>query len=183
LRQRQGIGALALEFTAICCSRTGETLGATWAEIDRDEKLWIVPANRMKSGREHRVPLSAAAMTVLHKAEKISKPVDANALIFLSGQTGKRLSVNSLSSILGRMGYHDITVHGFRSSFRDWAGEESHFPNDVIELALAHQVGTETEKAYRRKDALQKRRLLAEAWAKYCAKPAVTDTRVLAFKR
>jgi integrase len=182
LRHREGVGALALEFTILTAARTGEALGARWAEIDRDEKVWIVPASRMKAGREHRVPLSRAAMAVLHKAEKISKPVDANALIFLSGQTGKRLSINSLTSILKRMKYHDVTVHGMRSAFADWSGEESHFPNDVIEMALAHRVGTQTEQAYRRKTGFQKRRLLAEAWAGFCAKPPVADAKVLAFK-
>ena len=182
LRQREGIGALALEFTMLTAARTGEALGATWAEIDRDENVWIIPPGRMKAGREHRVPLSRAAMAVLDKAEKISKPVDANALIFLSDRTAKRLSKNTLTAILLRMNYN-VTVHGFRSCFRDWAGEESHFPNDVIEMALAHQVGTQTERAYRRKDAFQKRRALAEAWAGYCAKPAVTDAKVLTFVR
>jgi integrase len=103
LRQREGVGALALEFTILTAARTGEALGATWAEIDRDEKVWIVPPSRMKSAREHRVPLSAAAIAVLDKAEKISKPVDANALIFFSDRTGKRLSKNTLTAILLRM--------------------------------------------------------------------------------
>ena len=185
LRQREGIGALALQFTILACSRTGETLGATWDEFDLDEALWIVPANRIKAGKEHRVALSKAAMKVLHKVraitQKIGGAVGASNLVFPNDRTGGQLSENSLSSILARMKYDDITVHGMRSVFRDWAGEESHFANDIIEMALAHKVGDKTEQAYRRKTGFQKRRLLAEAWAGFCAKPPVADSKVLAF--
>ena len=187
LRTREGIGALALEFCVLTAARTGEVLGSTWDEIDMDEAVWIVPANRIKAGKEHRVALSKAAMKVLHKVraitQKIGGAVAASKLLFPNDSTGQRLSENSLSSILTRMKYDDITVHGMRSVFRDWAGEESHFPNDIIEMALAHKIGDKTEQAYRRKTAFQKRRLLAEAWAGYCAKPAVANAKVLAFKQ
>jgi integrase len=186
LRQREGIGALALEFTILTCSRTNEALGVAWDEIDMDQALWTVPANRMKAGKEHQVALSGAAMKVLQKVramtEKIGGVVGASNLVFSNDRTGGQLSENSLTSILKRMKFDGITVHGFRSCFRDFAGEESHFPNDIIEMALAHTVGTKVEQAYRRKTGFQKRRLLAEAWAGYCAKPAVADAKVLAFK-
>lgn len=185
VRQRDGIGALALEFTVLTCARTGEVLGATWDEIDLDEKVWTVPAKRIKAGKEHQVPLSKAALALLHKVRDITKkiggPVGASKLVFPNDRSGGQLSENSLSSILMRMKYDDITVHGMRSVFRDWAGEESHFPNDIIEMALAHRVGDKVEQAYRRKTGFQKRRLLAEAWAGYCAKPPVANQKVLAF--
>lgn len=187
LRQREGVGALALEFVVLASSRTAETLGATWEEIDLDEKTWTVPASRMKAGKEHQVALSKAAMAVLKKVraltEKIGGKVGASNLVFPNDRSGNRLSENSLTSILKRMEFSGITVHGFRSAFRDWAGEESHFPNDIIEMALAHSVGTKVEQAYRRKTGFQKRRLLAEAWANYCAKAAVTDAKVLTFTK
>ena len=186
LRQREGVGALALEFTILACARTSETLGATYDEFDMDEALWIVPANRIKAGKEHRVPLSKAAMTVLHKVrestEKIGGAAAASEFVFPNDRTGRQLSENALSSILKRMKHDAITVHGFRSCFRDWAGEESHFPNDLAEMALAHRVGDKTEQAYRRKTGFNKRRLLAEAWAKYCSRPvAVKEGKVLTF--
>lgn len=179
LRQREGIGALALEFTILTCARTSETVGATWDEIDLDEKLWIVPANRIKAGREHRVPLSKAALAVLRKVREISAkiggPVAKSKLVFPNDRTGEQLSDAGMSSILKRMKYDNITIYGMRSVFRDWAGEVSHFPNDIIEVALAHSVGTKVEQAYRRKTGFEKRRLLAEAWASYCAKPVASD--------
>ena len=149
--------------------------------------MWTVPANRIKAGQEHQVALSKAAMAVLRKVreitEKIGGTVGASNLIFPNDRSGKQLSENSLSSILTRMKFDDVTVHGFRSAFRDWAGEESHFPNDIIEMALAHTVGTKVEQAYRRKTGFNKRRLLAEAWAGFCAKPLVADSKVLAFAK
>ena len=186
LRQREGVGALALEFVVLTCSRTSETLGATWEEIDLDEKTWTIPAHRMKAGKEHQVALSKAAMAVLKKVraltEKIGGGVGASALVFTNDRSGKQLSENSLTSILKRMKFHGITVHGFRSAFRDWAGEESHFPNDIAEMQLAHSVGTKVEQAYRRKTGFSKRRLLAEAWSNYISKP-VADAKVLEFKQ
>jgi integrase len=188
LRQREGVGALALEFTVLTCARTAETLGATWDEIDLDEKLWIVPAGRIKMGVEHRVPLSGAAITALKKVraitEKIGGPVAKSDLVFPNDRTSEQMSENALSSILKRMKRDAVTVHGMRSSFRDWVGEETHFPDVLAELALAHKVGDKVERAYRRGTGFKKRRLLAEAWAGYCAKPvAVKEGKVLAFAK
>ena len=142
----------------------------------------------MKAGRAHEVPLSKAAIEVLDRVRYIAKqiggPVANSKLIFPNDRTGRQLSENALSSILKRMKSDGVTVHGFRSAFRDWAGEESHFPNDIIEMALAHTVGTKVEQAYRRKTGFAKRRLLAEAWAGYCAKPLIaSDGKVLAFSK
>ena len=175
LRQRDGIGALALEFTILTCARTAETLGATWDEIDLDEKVWTVPANRIKAGIEHKAALSKAALAVLQNVRAITKKlggaVAKSKLIFLNDRDGRQLSPNALLAILKRMNRAGVTVHGFRSAFRDWAGEETNFSSDICEMALAHKVGDKVQQAYRRKTGFQKRRLLAEAWASHCAKP------------
>ena len=175
LRQRDGIGALALEFTILTCARTAETLGATWDEIDLDEKVWTVPANRIKAGIEHKAALSKAALAVLQNVRAITKKlggtVAKSKLIFLNDRDGRQLSPNALLAILKPMNRAGVTVHGFRSAFRDWAGEETNFPSDICEMALAHKVGDKVQQAYRRKTGFQKRRLLAEAWASHCAKP------------
>jgi integrase len=186
LRQHEGIGALALEFTVLTCARTGETLGATYDEIDFDDKVWIVPGSRIKAGQEHRVPLSKATMAVLHKVRKITTDIGGKAgkskLLFPNDRTGGQLSPNALLSILKRMKRADVTVHGFRSAFRDWAAEDTHFPSDAAELALAHKVSNKVEAAYRRGSMFNKRRLMMEAWANYYAKPVVTEAgKVLTF--
>jgi integrase len=188
LRQREGIGALALEFTVLTCARTAETLGATWDEIDLDEKVWIVPGDRIKAGKEHRVPLSKAALAVLHQVRDITKkiggPVAKSKLIFPNDRTGDRMSPNALLALLKRMQRDDVTTHGFRSAFRDWVGEATNFPNDAAELALAHKVADKVEAAYRRGSMFNKRRLMMEAWANYCAKPVTaTAGKVLAFAK
>ena len=179
LRQRDGIAALALEFTILTCARTSETVGGTWDEIDSD--VWTIPADRIKNGKEHQVPLSKAAMAVLHKVREITTaiggPVGASKLIFPNDVTGRQLSESGMSAVLKRMG-QDVTVHGFRSTFRDWAGEVSNFPSELAELALSHTVGTKTELAYKRGTGFQKRRVMAEAWAGYCGKIR-TDGEVL----
>jgi integrase len=149
LRQREGIGALALEFTVLTCARTAETLGATWDEIDLDEKVWIVPGKRIKAGKEHRVPLSKAALAVLHKVRsitgKIGGAVGNSKFIFPNDRTGGKMSPNALLALLKRMNRSDVTVHGFRSAFRDWVSEATNFPNDAAELALAHKVADKVE--------------------------------------
>jgi integrase len=186
LREREGIGALALEFTVLTCARTAETLGATWDEIDLDAKVWIVPGNRIKAGKEHRVPLSETALDVLHRVreitEKIGGAVAKSDFVFPNDRTGGRLSPNALLAVLKRMKRSDVTVHGFRSAFRDWVGEGTNFPNDAAELALAHKVADKVEAAYRRGSMFNKRRKMMEAWANYCAKP-VADGNVLAFAK
>ncbi|OQP84604.1 integrase [Rhizobium rhizosphaerae] len=165
LRNRDGIAARALEFTILAAARSGETFGATWREINLEAALWIIPADRMKAGREHRVPLTARAVEILTELSALSAGPDA--YVFPGQREGRPLSVMAMDMLLRRMDV-DFTVHGFRSSFRDWAGEETAFPREVAEAALAHVVGDQTERAYRRGDALEKRRKLMAAWANYC---------------
>jgi integrase len=164
LRKRQSAVALALEFTILNASRAGEVFGAKWSEIDRTERVWIIPGHRMKGGREHRVPLSARSLEILDAVEILKN----SEYVFPGEKRGRPLSPASLRALLYRM---DIatSVHGFRSSFRDWAGEATAFPREIAEAALAHVVGDETERAYRRGDALEKRRKLMDAWAGFLA--------------
>lgn len=165
LRGRDGMAARALEFAILTAATSGEVRGADWAEFDLTLRLWIVPASRMKAGKEHAVPLSAAAMDVITPLHEITQA----GLVFPSPRAARKLSDMSLSAVLKRMCRQDITVHGFRSAFRDWAGEQTNYPRDVAEAALAHTVGDKTELAYRRGTAIEKRRTLMEAWADYCA--------------
>jgi len=164
LRQREATAALALEFCILTAARSGEVLGLRRSEIDFDKKIWTVPAVRMKAGREHRVPLSSRACAILKESAK----AQSGDFIFAGLARSKPLSNMAMDMMLRRMKREDVTVHGFRSSFRDWAGNVSTFPREVIETALAHVVGDKAEQAYRRSDALDKRRKLMEAWASYC---------------
>jgi integrase len=164
LRQQPGIAARALEYLILIATRTGETLGALWDEIDLDAKVWTVPAARMKSGKEHRVPLSGAANSVLKEMRKIRH----SDYVFPGARQGRPLSEMSLLMLLRRMGFGDITAHGFRSSFRDWAAERTTFAREVAEMALAHAIPDAVEAAYRRGDLFDKRRKLMDAWAGYC---------------
>jgi integrase len=165
LRQREGTAARALEFTILCAARTGETLGAEWSEIDLANKIWTVPAGRMKTGVEHHTALSQRAIELLR-----SLPVETgNNTVFL-GPRGDKPSRLVMSRLLSRMGC-DVSVHGFRSTFRSWAAECTNYPREVCELALAHKVGSKVERAYQRGQLLAKRFALAEAWAKYCSSP------------
>jgi integrase len=164
LRQRDGIAARALEFCILTAVRSGEVRGATWAEIDMDAKIWTIPAARMKMKREHRVPLSDAAMAVL----KGMKKVRHGEYVFPGARGNKPLSDMTLTAVLRRMERADITVHGFRSSFRDWASERTNFSREVAEMALAHSIGDAVEAAYRRGDLFEKRRNLMQAWTSYC---------------
>jgi integrase len=159
---REGFGARALAFAILTASRSGEVRGATWSEIDLRAGIWIVPANRMKAGKEHRVPLSNAALAQL---DEESAP---ESLLF-PGSLGPRnpMSDMTLAAVLKRTGRHGITVHGFRSSFRDWAGETTNFPREVIEAALAHRLRNKAEAAYARGDLFHKRRTLMQAWADF----------------
>ncbi len=162
LRQQQGIAARGLEMAVLTAARSGEIRGATWAEIDLDGALWTIPAERMKAEREHRIPLSKQAVTLL-------KAMPRNgALVFPGAKEGKSLSDMSLTAVLRRMKRSDITVHGFRSTFRDWCAEASNFPRAVAEHALAHKLPDKTEAAYQRGDLLTKRISLMTAWANYC---------------
>jgi integrase len=161
LANREAIAGLALEFTILNASRSGEVLGAKWQEIDRKTKVWTVPAERMKSGRAHRVPLTGRALQIVERVEVIR----TGDFVFPGQRRGKPLSTISMEMMLRRMKVENATVHGFRSSFRDWVGECTSFPREIAEAALAHVIGNDTERAYRRGDALEKRRELMEAWA------------------
>ncbi len=160
LQIREGVAARALGFTILTVARSGETRGATWAEIDLQAKTWTIPANRMKAGKEHRVPLSKTALALLG-----GKRGDDKLIFESEAKPGKQISDMSMTAVLRRMGRDDITVHGFRSTFRDWAGETTGFPREVIEAALAHGIKDKAEAAYARSDLFDKRRKLMEAWA------------------
>jgi integrase len=163
-RQTESVSALALEFAILTAARSGEVLGMRWDEVDDAAKVWTVPPTRMKAAREHRVPLSARALAILDEAKKAR----AGAFVFPGSRGGRPLSVMAMEMVLRRMGRDSVTVHGFRSAFRDWAGNETQFAREVAEAALAHVIGDAAERAYRRGDALEKRRALMEAWASYC---------------
>jgi integrase len=163
LRKMEGLGALALEFLILTAARSGEVFAAKRSEFDLKAKVWTVPASRMKSAREHRVPLSDRASEIIRDiSDKHS-----SEFVFPGSRPSKHLSPMTLAMVLRRM-ERDCTVHGFRSSFRDWAGERTNFPREIAEAALAHVVGDTTERAYRRGDALEKRRELMKAWAAFC---------------
>lgn len=173
LQAAEGLGARALELAILTAGRTGEVLGATWAEIDLDAGLWTIPAARMKARREHRVPLSAPAVALLRKLATIRE----GAHVFAGQRAGKTLSNMALLMALRRMKRPDLTAHGFRSTFRDWAAETTGFPSEVVEMALAHAVGDKVEAAYRRGDLFEKRRELMDAWASYCTKAPATKAK------
>jgi integrase len=173
LRAHEDVAARALEFTILTAARTGEVLGAKWSEIDLDNAMWVIPASRMKMRREHRVPLSAAAIDLLNKLPR----EEASPFVFIGPQQGLGLGGMALSRLLHRMGYSE-TVHGFRSSFSDWAHEETSHANHTIELALAHQVGSETELSYRRKDMVAKRVKLMADWSRFCTTKPISKVKV-----
>lgn len=177
LREREATAALALEFCILTAARSGEVLGARWSEFDLDKKIWTVPANRMKAGREHRVPLSPRVVAILRQLEELK----AGEFVFPGQAPSKPLSGMAMEMMLRRMNIQNATVHGFRSSFRDWAGNVSNFPREVVETALAHVIGDKAEQAYRRGDALEKRRKLMDAWAAYCT--VRKSAKVVAFQR
>ena len=158
----QSTAALALEFCILTGTRTNETLGAAWNEIDLAKSVWIIPAKRMKAGQEHRVPLPPRALEILKAMEVVRTP--RNTYVFPGLVKGRGLSNMAMAAVLKRMGRDAITVHGFRSTFRDWASEQTSFPHEVCEMALAHVIGNKAEAAYRRGDLFEKRRLLMDAW-------------------
>jgi integrase len=168
LRGHEGVAARALEFAILTAARTNEVIGARWSEIDFDAATWTIPASRMKADKEHRVPLAEAALELLRNLYTET----GNDSVFIGRQRGLGLGDRALAEVLARMGRTDVTVHGFRSTFRDWAAEVSHFPNHVIEQALAHAIGNAVERAYRRGDLFEKRRALMEEWAQFCSRPA-----------
>jgi len=171
LKGRDAVAARALEFAILTAARTSEVLGATWSEIDLDARLWIIPAERMKAGREHRVPLGGRTIEIIRKMMASKQ----NDYVFY-GDRRATLSNMSLLMLLRRMGRNDITTHGFRSTFRDWVAEQTDCPSAVAEMALAHSIGNAVEAAYRRGDMLDKRRPLMAQWGNYCTKPITSGT-------
>jgi integrase len=172
LKGRPAVAARGLEWTILAAARTGETTGATFREIDFAAKVWTVPAERMKAGKEHRVPMTPRMVEIAVAQREAAKLLGRNTnpldeLIFPGASAGKGMSNMAMTMLLRRMEAEKVTVHGFRSTFRDWAGETTDFPREVVEAALAHAVGDAVELAYRRGDALLKRRKLMEAWASY----------------
>lgn len=164
LRRRDGVAARALELAILTAARVGEVVGARWDEVDVAAKLWTVPAARMKAERDHRVPLTDRALAILAEMGQVCR----GSYVFEGYRSDRHLSTGAFDALLERMKVK-ATTHGFRSSFRDWAGDCTEFPREVAEAALAHAVGDKAEQAYRRGDALAKRRALMEAWAAYLA--------------
>jgi integrase len=171
LRDQEGVAARALEFTILTAARTGDTIGAVWDEVNTSDRIWTVPGDRMKAGKEHRVPLSGRALVILRDAESTRTP-DAD-YVFPGGKAGKPLSNMAMTEVVRR------NVHGFRSTFPDWAAERTNFPSEVVEMALAHAVGDKVEAAYRRGDLFEKRRRLMAEWATYCNTPTAATRKVI----
>jgi integrase len=164
LRDRDSVSARALEFTILSAARTSEVIGAKWPEFDLAAGVWTVPSERMKGGKEHQVPLSKRAIAILEDL-----PRERGGYVFPGAKAKASLSNMAMLELLKGIDGSGFTVHGFRSTFRDWAGDRTNFARDVIEHALAHQIKDKAEAAYRRSAALEKRRQLMEAWAKYCS--------------
>jgi integrase len=177
LRDADGVAARALEFTILTAARTGEAIGAKWTEVDMQAATWVVPAIRMKAGREHKVPLSEAALGTLRSMLPL-RDAAAGDWVFPGKRRGKPLSNMGMMMLLRRMQRGDLTVHGFRSAFRDWCSESTNHPREVAEQALAHILADKVEAAYRRGDLFEKRRLLMEDWAKFCAHARAADLNV-----
>jgi integrase len=177
LRNDAGVASRALEFTILTATRTNEVVQAEWSEFDLDLKTWVVPAERMKSKREHRVPLSDAAVSALKAVQGRSE-----RYVFPGHKRGSHLSNQGMLQVLKRLGRTGITVHGFRSTFRDWCAESTNYPADVAEMALAHTLRDKTEAAYRRGDLFEKRARLMADWARYCSKPA-SPAKVIAIRQ
>ena len=177
LRGREGMAARALEFAILTVARTGEVLGARWGEIDLAAKIWTIPAERMKVGREHRVPLSDAALAVLENVRPLALMMDRKpdpaAPVFPGARRALPMSNMTMLMLLRRMKRDDLTAHGFRSTFSDWAAERTAYPREVVEMALAHTIESKAEAAYRRGDLVEKRRQLMEIWAQFCEAPNV----------
>lgn len=179
LRRREGVAARAFEFAILTAARTNEALGATWSEIDLDGGVWTIPADRMKARRDHRVPLSEPALALLRSIPR----EEGSDYVFISPMVkGKPMSNMALLATLKRMDRTDITAHGFRSTFRDWAAETTAYPDAVVEMALAHAIGNAVEAAYRRGDLFEKRRRLMADWAAYCASVGHSANTVVAIR-
>lgn len=192
LLRAEGMGARALEFSILTATRSGEVRGATWSEIDLPAKVWTIPGDRMKMGREHRVPLSGAAVKLLKGLPRFEPEGDEPDYVFRAVR-GRQLSDMTLSAVLRRMNGgkkprwinaqgRSVVPHGFRSTFRDWVAERTTYPNEVAEMALAHTIDNKAEAAYRRGDLFEKRRRMMDEWALFLAKPQVTG-KVIAIKK
>ena len=177
LRTQEGVSARALEFLILTVARTGEVIGALPHEIK--DNVWTVPARRMKGGKEHRVPLSAPTVTIVDKM----RDEYGGEFLFPGGKRAKPLSNMAMLALLDRMGRSDLTAHGFRSTFRDWAAERTNHANEVVEMALAHAIDNKVEAAYRRGDLLEKRRLLMLDWATYCARNERKNSTIMPINR
>ncbi|MGE0255599.1 MAG: tyrosine-type recombinase/integrase [Alphaproteobacteria bacterium] len=166
------MAAAALEFTILTAARTGEVIGARWPEIDQANNVWTIPPARTKAGREHRIPLSRQALAVLHRMAPLRRD---DGYVFPGRDKGRPLSNMAMLVLLERMKRNDLTVHGFRSTFRDWTAERTNFPQHVAEMALGHSIPDAVEAAYRRGELLQKRQQLAQGWGDFCDRaPAAT---------
>jgi integrase len=165
LKKQQGTGARALEFAILTAARSGEVRGATWSEFDLDQGVWLVPGERMKAGKPHRVPVSSSALALVISQQE--KRVAGSELVFPSPR-GKLMSDMTLVAVTRRMQV-DAVPHGFRSTFRDWCSERTNYPREVAEMALAHAIGDKVEAAYRRGDLFDKRRQMMNDWAAFCA--------------
>jgi integrase len=179
LREQDGVAARAFEFLILTAARTGEVIGMRWSELDLKNSVWTVPTERMKAGRQHRVPLCSRAVAILQSI-KPSK-VDAVAFVFPGSKPQRPLSNMAFLMLLRRMKHGYLTAHGFRATFKTWATERKNFPREVIEAALAHVASDKIEAAYQRGDVLEKRRKLMDAWAEYCNTPSTG--KVVAFRR
>jgi integrase len=169
LRGQDGISARALEFLILTAARTGEVIGARWSEISLNDKTWLISGERMKAGREHRIPMSARALAILEEMYELRHADDG--YVFPGAKPGKPLSNMAFLMLLRRMSRDDLTAHGFRSTFRDWAAERTNFPAAVAEMALAHTVSDKTVAAYNRSDLFERRRRLMQQWAIFCTTP------------
>jgi integrase len=170
LRSRRAISARTLEFLILTGTRTGEAIGARWSEIDLAARIWVIPAGRMKARKEHRVPLSGAAIAIIEKLHGVRQ----NDFVF-PGLSDGSIKESAMRMLLAKsLGHGNLTIHGFRSTFRDWAAERTNFAREICEAALAHAIGNAVEAAYRRGDLFEKRRQLMEAWGRFCSVPAIS---------
>jgi integrase len=176
LQIQKGIGARALRFAILTAARSGEVRGSRWQEIDLVGATWTIPAERMKAGREHRVPLSPQALAVLAEVSAARTSNNPAALVFPGQSGGRPLSDMSLTAVLRRMERRDLTAHGFRSTFKDWAAESTAYPAELSEMALAHTIGSKVEAAYRRGDLFEKRRRLMAEWGAFCSTHGMIDS-------
>lgn len=168
LRTQEGTAASALLFLILTACRTGEVIRAKWGEFNISEASWTIPAERVKTGREHRIPLSPAALTIINAQQAVRATNDDGEFVFSGRNWDRPLSNMTIPSLLKRMERNDFTIHGFRSSFRDWSAERTNYPREVAEMALGHAVGDKVEAAYRRTDLFEKRRRLMNEWSRFC---------------